>query len=220
MRDQQLKIFNDLAEEIKSYSIISTSFNAVAKAPVNIPFSKYLLLGWKIRAKNHIANTCGRSSIHFLEFEKAEQKRFNGDTADTANRLYAAFTAAQRDFQDGLAPSVSALAHAEVFNAELDQAQELLNHNYVTAAAVIAGIVLESKLRLLCVNRSLPTGKLDKMNSELVKAEVYDTNTQKRITAIAGVRNSAAHGKSDEINKPDVQGVIDDVRRFLEKNIS
>lgn len=220
MRDQQLKDFKELTEEIKSYSILSTSINFVAKTPVDIPFSNYLLLGWKIRAKNHIANTCGKTSIHYTEFEKAEVNRFEGNTADTVNALYAAFTAAQKDFQAGRAPSVKSLAQVEVFNSEIDQAQELLNQNYIVAAAVIAGIVLESKLRLLCQNRGFSIGKLDKMNSDLAKTSAYDINTQKRITAIAGVRNSAAHGRSEELNTPDVQGVIDDVRRFLKKNLS
>lgn len=219
IREQQIKIFSTLTDEIKSYSFISTGINLLAKTTVNIPFSNDLLLNWKVRAKNHIANTCGRSSIHYEEFEKSESTLSNEGVADAARILLAIFTAAEKDFKDGFAPSVSLLAQSEVFTDELNQAQELLNHNYVVASAVIASIVLESKLRHMCTSRSIQIGKLDRMNNDLVKSEAYDTNVQKRITAIAGIRNSAAHGNINEFTKADVQGVIDDVRRFLEKQI-
>jgi hypothetical protein len=54
------------------------------------------------------------------------------------------------------------------------------------AAAVIAGTVLETALRQLC---------LDRMNADLAKAGVYNSLMQKRITALAAIRNRAAHGK-------------------------
>lgn len=219
IRDQQIKTFVNLTEEIASYSILTTGINALAKTSVNIPFSKYILLHWKIKAKNHIANTCGRNSVHYEEFEKSETLSNNEFLADEVRILYAAFTAAENDFKSGLAPSISLLAQSEVFTDELAQAQELLNHNYVVAAAITASIVLESKLRFMCASRSIQLGKLDKMNSDLVKSEAYDINTQKRITAIAGIRNSAAHGNKNEFTKSDVQGIIDDIGRFLEKQI-
>ena len=218
MREQKIKQFSSLTEEIKGYSLFTNGLNALTKTSVNIPFGENLLLNWKIRAKNHISNTCGRHSIHYEEFEKAEEYIDETDIAEATRILLAVFTAAEKDFKEGNAPSVRLIAQSDVFMDELDLAQELLDRNH-GAAAVIACIVLETKLRQMCTVRSLPDEKLDRMNSDLVKSEAYDTNTQKRITAIAGIRNSAAHGKAYEISKPDVQGIIDDVRRFIEKQI-
>ena len=56
------------------------------------------------------------------------------------------------------------------------------------------------------------------MNAELVKAGVYNNLTQKRITALAAVRNSAAHGKLDEFTKDDVSAMIRDEQRFVAYN--
>ncbi len=53
------------------------------------------------------------------------------------------------------------------------------------------------------------------MSAELAKTGAYNTIQQKRITALAGIRNSAAHGKAGEFTAADVRGMIDDVERFL-----
>jgi hypothetical protein len=91
----------------------------------------------------------------------------------------------------------------------------LSTSGYSTAAAVIAGVVLETALRELCDKNGISHGKLDKMNGDLVKAGVYNKLNQKRITALADIRNSAAHGKPNEFTDQDVSDMIRDVRQFL-----
>ena len=80
---------------------------------------------------------------------------------------------------------------------------------------MIAGVVLETTVRNLCTDRGIDHGKLDKMNADLAKAGAYNSLQQKRITAIAGIRNAAAHGDVEKFNPEDVKGMIDDVERFL-----
>jgi hypothetical protein len=129
--------------------------------------------------------------------------------------LKAVFLAAQEDFDGGHLLSVWSLVQAEVFDSELEQSSELLRAGYNVAAAVVAGVVLETSLRELCSRNSLPPGKLDKMNADLAKAGVYNLLLQKRITAMAQIRNSAAHGDVASFNPGDVDGLIKDVHRFV-----
>jgi len=129
--------------------------------------------------------------------------------------LKAIFSAAKEDFHGGYLSSVRALVQAEVFDSELEQANELLSSGYCAAAAVIAGVFLETALRDLCDRNGIPHGKLDKMNADLAKASVYNILNQKRITALADIRNSAAHGKPDTFTNQDVDSMIKDVNRFL-----
>ena len=114
---------------------------------------------------------------------------------------------------------MKALVQAEVFDSELEQANELLSSGYLSAAAVIAGVVLETALRELCDRGNISHSKLDKMNADLAKAGKYNTLTQKRITALAAIRNSAAHGKADEFTKQSVINMIDEVEQFLAINV-
>jgi len=57
--------------------------------------------------------------------------------------------------------------------------------------------------------------KLDWMNSELAKKGTYTKLVQKRITSIADLRNSAAHGKWSEFGKSDVEAMMRDICDFM-----
>jgi hypothetical protein len=102
-----------------------------------------------------------------------------------------------------------------VFESELEQAQELFRSGYLSAAAVIAGAVLETTLRQMCQDRGMQTGTLDRMNADLAKAGTYNSLVQKRVTALAAIRNSAAHGRSQDFTSDDVAAMIRDVERFV-----
>jgi len=56
---------------------------------------------------------------------------------------------------------------------------------------------------------------LDKMNADLAKAALYTKLVQKQITALADIRNSAAHGHYDRFSKTDVANMINEVQRIL-----
>jgi len=132
-----------------------------------------------------------------------------------STKLRAVLEAAKEDYEGGYLNSLKLIVQAEVFGSELEQASELLASGYIPAAAVTAGVVLEAGLREWCVDNALPIGKLDKMNSDLAKASVYNKLVQKQITALADIRNSAAHGHYDQFSKPDVANMINEVQRIL-----
>jgi len=94
-----------------------------------------------------------------------------------------------------------------------------LDAGYKAPAAVVAGVVLETSLRELSDRQGIPHGKLDKMNADLAKANVFNKLQQKRITAIADIRNSAAHGKPNEFNESDVSDMIRDITRVVSEHL-
>lgn len=173
-------------------------------------------LTWKVKVKNLLIATCGEKSQHFQELTKIEEnKNIFYCEADRFVKIKAVFVAAMDDYKGGYLTSIKNLIQAEVFDSELEQASELLSNGYILAAAVIAGVVLETSLRDLCGREGIPIGKLDKMNSDLAKAGIYNMLQQKRITALANIRNSAAHGKSEEFAESDVRNMIRDIEQFL-----
>ncbi|WP_428614773.1 hypothetical protein [Pseudoalteromonas sp.] len=175
---------------------------------------------WKVKAKSLIVKTCGNDSEHINAFVKAEQPiPMVDDSYSVLKRVKPVFMAAKDDFQGGFLSSVKNLVQAELFDSELEQAIELLNSGYKGPAAVVAGVVLETTLRDLCTDNSIPHAKLDKMNSDLAKAGVYNKLQQKRITALADIRNSAAHGDWGSFNDIEVKEMIRDVERFLSDHL-
>lgn len=176
---------------------------------------EHLLLGWKVKSRNLLASACGRDSEHYKEFLEKEKPQSYRDYWTELQQLKSILLAAQEDYDGGYLDTVRSLVQAEVFSDELDQARALLDASYASPAAVVAGVVLEAKLRDMCTVKGLPTGKLDKMNADLAKAGEYTLFVQKRITALADVRNSAAHGHPEKFTADDVKEMIDYVERFL-----
>jgi hypothetical protein len=174
-----------------------------------------LFLNWKVKARNLIAMACGENSEHYKQFLVSDDPKNHRTNYLKLLDLKAVFLAAQEDYDGGYFNSVRNLVQAELFENELEQAEELCAKGYLSAAAVVAGVVLETKLRRLCSDNNITVGKLDTMNSALTKAEVYTLSVQKRITALADLRNNAAHGHPENFKKDDVSDMITYVQRFI-----
>jgi hypothetical protein len=176
-------------------------------------------LNWCVKARSLIGNACGRESEHYKSFVEAEEPSSFSGNYENLKSLRAVFTAAREDFEGGYLVSVRNLVQAEIADSELDQARELHKSGYISAAAVVAGVVLETTLRTLCDSQGLSHGKLDKMNADLAKAGQYNSLMQKRITALAAIRNSAAHGNAGDFTATDVSSMIADVERFAQESL-
>ena len=174
-----------------------------------------VVLNWGVKARSLIERACGENSSHLQMFDKAEEQRSYDSNVDRLNRMKAVFLATKEDYEGGYLNSLRNLVQADVFTNELEQASELLTAGYASASAVVAGVVLETSLRNLCTEHGVSLASLNRMNDDLTKAGVYNSLQQKRIIAMAAIRNSAAHGKTDEFSPGDVKGMIDDVERFL-----
>ena len=178
-----------------------------------------LLSAWTVKAKNLIVKTCGENSEHIKAFEEAYKTQAWDSSYDKFTRLRPVFMAAREDFQGGYITSIKNLVQAELFDSELDQARELLSSGYKGPAAVVAGVVLETALKDLCDQHSIPNAKLDKMNADIAKLGVYNKLQQKKITALADIRNSAAHGDWQSFTDTEVSEMIRDVENFLANHL-
>jgi hypothetical protein len=103
-----------------------------------------LLLNWKVKVRNLLSKVCGEESQHFQQFEKSENDSAYWTNYSIFKDLRAIFLAAKEDFEGGYLSSLRTLVQAEVFDSELEQASELLDSGYSTAAAITAGVVLET----------------------------------------------------------------------------
>jgi hypothetical protein len=177
-------------------------------------------LAWCVKAKNLLSAACSPESEHYRAFVEAERYASWSGNHVNFRRTHAVFGAAREDFEGGYLVSVRNLVQAEVFDTELEQARELLSAGYYPAAAVIAGVILETSLRHLCTAKQLPIGKLDKMNADLAKSGLYNSLVQKRVTVLAAIRNSAAHGENATFSKEDVGAMVDEVERLVSSWLS
>jgi hypothetical protein len=175
---------------------------------------------WFTSAQNLLARVFGTNSEHYKNFTAQGEKSL---TYSPVVRAQGVLKAARDDLEHGYLFDLRKVVAAEVFDDFLDQAGALVGAGYHQPAAVVAGCVLEDGLRNLCAGAKvafLPKPKLDTMNAELAKAGVYNKLTQKRITAIADLRNNAAHGKWDQFTQRDVEDAIRWIREFMEAHFA
>jgi len=125
--------------------------------------------------------------------------------------------ALKEDISQGYLTKFKSLVAAELIGDFIDQAVALVAEDYHIPAASLAGAVLEDTLRKMCESKGIPVPdktKIDKLNADLAKAGVYNKLIQKRITALADIRNNADHGHFDKFTKEDVEDMVAWVRKF------
>lgn len=213
MNKKLIQRFSELEVQLDKIEETKKLINGLHGITESIDYE--LFVGWMVKVKNLLVTACGETSQHFIAFKEGEARGIMESSYAIKKRLGAIFLAAKEDFEGGYLVSLKHLIQAEVFDSELEQAKDLLASGYKLASAVICGAVLETTLRDLCDSNSIARGKLDAMNGQLAKAGVYSRLQQKRITAIADIRNNAAHGNPDEFSNADVENMIRDVEGFL-----
>jgi hypothetical protein len=169
---------------------------------------------WKLKLKSLFLNLCGNTSEYYKELIVAA-KYDSYQSFNDFMHVKPVFMALYEDYKNGYLESLKSVIAADLFADQLDQAKELYDNKYYQAAAIIAGIVLETKLREKCLSLNISIGKLDKNNAELAKAGIYSGIVQKQITALAAIRNSAAHGNVSEYTNEDVKLMISQVLHIL-----
>ncbi len=175
---------------------------------------------WGVSCLNVLTRIFGKDSDHYQKFNSLFPELHDWTSVRNGVGI---MRAAKDDYENGYLFDVRVLIQAEVFDDFLEQAQHLFDAGFYAPAAVVAGSVLEDGLRKLCVrNRvSLPAKpKLDTMNADLAKAGVYNLLVQKQITALADLRNNAAHGRWTEFTDKDVGQMLIQVRAFMTTHFS
>ena len=211
--------FQELSDQLKQVEATEASKQSLLGGSAYPHIEPHLILNWAVKARNLLSSACGKESEHYKSLAMAEEARSYEDSPTRLKRMGAVFLAAREDFEGGYLNSIRNLVQAELAGGELDQARELVASGYCTAAAVVTGVVLENSLRSLCVKHGLPAGSMERMNADLAKAREYNALVQKRVTALAAVRNSAAHGKSGEYTNEDVKSMIPEVERFVAERL-
>jgi hypothetical protein len=174
-------------------------------------------LRFRTEAMNLIRRSCGEDSDHYKEIRRIAEGKDSANLSYYFSHCFGILEAAHRDFEAGLLFEIRSLVAAELLDDFISQANALFEAGYHVPAASLAGAVLEDTLRKLCERNAIKVPektKIDSLNSELTKLGVYDKLVQKRITALADIRNNADHGHFDKFTKPDVEDMLRWITRF------
>lgn len=115
--------------------------------------------------------------------------------------------------------NIRQLELADLFDSELDAAEELLQTGFIRPAGVVAGVVLERHLKELCIVNGVETTKqkpsLGDYNKALKDAGVFDTPRWRSIGWLVDIRNLCGHEMEREPTRDEVTGLIDGVGKTI-----
>ena len=208
---------------MKSDEIIKRRFNELALKADKVSqtrggeYNNYvdheLFYDWGTSVLSLLQQSFGESSIHYRNFlEKYQDFDYYFSSFAKCRGI---FSAAKEDHEAGYLFNFRSLVKAEVLDDALEQAEELLDAGYKDPSCVLIGVSLEIALKDLCSRNNVSDGKMDRMNVELRKKNVYNMVKQKQITAWADLRNKAAHGDWSAYNEADVRNFLQGTRQFI-----
>ncbi len=178
-------------------------------------------LQFKTRAANLIERLATSGAAHAEAWEGVDKGDSDSDLRHLPEFL-GVLEAAAADFQAGLLFDLKAQLQADVFGDFIDQAQALLDAGLVIPAASLAGAVLEDTLHKMCEKHNVAIPEkpsIEKLNTALVKAGVYNVGVQKTVTAHADTRNNADHGRFDDVDARAVSLMVQWLRGFISQRL-
>lgn len=114
---------------------------------------------------------------------------------------------------------------ADLVESELDEAELLLERDFIRAAGAVAGVALERYLKTLCEISTPPVEykkkKKDTINPlaiELHKAGHLSETERKKIEWLGDIRNKCDHLKEEEPTKEEVKELIRKTKEFSDTN--
>jgi hypothetical protein len=114
---------------------------------------------------------------------------------------FAILKSAKQRFESSLF-DIRQLVQADLFDSELDAAEELAKKKFTRAAGAIAGVVLEHHLAQVCENHKITITKKNPtifdLNELLKPANVLETADWRFIQLLADIRNLCDHSKKSD----------------------
>jgi len=114
---------------------------------------------------------------------------------------------------------IKQLVQADVFDSELESANELNKKGFIRGAGAVAGVVLEKHLAQICHNHNVKVTKknptISDYNDNLKNADVFETPTWRKIQHLGDLRNLCDHKKKKEPTKDDIEELIQGVDKII-----
>ena len=219
--DKLKKRINDLINLAdRVYSTLKTGSGTFGTNSVdNEIFNEF-----KNASLSFILSVFGKDHPYYENFSNSVNRNTPWETKSGRGIL----SSIKTEIDEGWLNSIKGILSAEIFTDFIEMAEHLLSENYKAPAAVMIGSVLEEHLRQLSIKNGISTTtekngkdipkKADLLNSELVKATVYNKLDQKNVTAWLDLRNKAAHGNYTEYSKEQVELMLQSVMDFMSRN--
>ena len=111
---------------------------------------------------------------------------------------------------------IRALVQADLFDSELEAAEEINGKGFQRGAGAIAGVVLEGHLATVLESHKVPIPKnptISKLNDALKSGDVIDQPTWRFIQHLGDLRNLCDHKRGPDPTTEQIQELITGTRK-------
>lgn len=146
-------------------------------------------------------------------------RKYFSDLAAVTMRLQtqvAILTSASAAFESSLL-ALRQVLQADLFDSELDAANELKKAGFLRASGTVAGVVLEKHLASVCASRGIAVRKkaptIGDLNDLLKENTVVDVPTWRFVQRLTDLRNLCAHNRDREPTSDEVAELVQGVAK-------
>lgn len=114
---------------------------------------------------------------------------------------------------------LKSLLQFELFDNEIDAAENLLKNGYLRPSGAICGIVLERHLKNLCNSKNIAITKanpcINDLTDLLYKNSAIDVTNKKLLVYLSDIRNKCDHDKGVEPKNEEITDLINGTKRII-----
>jgi hypothetical protein len=129
---------------------------------------------------------------------------------------FAILKSAEGRFESSLY-DIHQVVQADLFDSDLEAAEELAKKKFRRASGAMAGVVLERHLAQVCENHQIKVSKrhptISDLNDALKDADVIDISQWRFVQHLADIRNLCDHNKASEPTLDQVNDLLAGVRK-------
>jgi hypothetical protein len=151
-----------------------------------------------------------------LDFDYIPAEQVDYARSLFANQL-AIVKSAKKRFESSLF-NIHQIVQANLFDSELEAAEELLKNGFLRGAGAVAGVVLEKHLGQVCINHNVKIKKrnphISDYNDALKKEDIIDVPNWRFIQRLGDLRNLCVHKKGRNPTEDEVAELIKGVEKI------
>jgi len=174
----------------------------------------------KTRREIDYGNYCIEDALHGLTLTRGIQKEKVVGPEAAISKL-----AQQVAIVESIVPrfesslfDIRTLVQADIFDSELDAAEELLANKFARAAGALGGVVLERHLGQVCSNHSIKVTKknptISDFNDLLKSSGLIDVAVWRFIQHLGDIRNECDHSKGVNPSSERVKDLLEGVAKI------
>lgn len=205
--------FDELAEKAKKVksSMLVTDIAATVDSQV--------FQDWATSALSLLQQVFGEESAYYRNFESIYSKIMNITYKENFDNCRAIVQSARNDYEAGGLTEIGLFLDQAVLDYLGGRTSEFLQRGDNTTACILASVLLEQVLVLICGNRSLPVGTIQEMNETLYKEKAYQVGSYQRVKDWCYMKEDFLSGRGDQYAAAEVDDMLRGVQKFIAKEI-